>query len=71
LRAEHAIRPAVVTRKVWGGNRRWRGAHAQQTLSIIIRTAHQRHLDPHAALVAMLHACEPIVPPAFQATTAS
>src|SRR5258705_12689366 len=26
-RAEHAIRPAVVTRKVWGGNRTWRGAH--------------------------------------------
>jgi transposase len=24
-RAEHAIRPAVVTRKVWGGNRTWRG----------------------------------------------
>src|SRR4051794_9234867 len=22
-RAEHAIRPAVVTRKVWGGNRTW------------------------------------------------
>ena len=70
-RAEHAIRPAVVTRKVWGGNRTWRGAHAQQTLGSIIRTAHQRHLDPHAVLVSMLHAREPIVPPAFQATTAN
>jgi len=56
---------------VWGGNRTWRGAHAQQTLGSIIRTAHQRHLDPHAVLVSMLHAREPIVPPAFQATTAN
>jgi transposase len=70
-RPEHAIRAAVVTRKVWGGNRTWRGAHAQQTLGSIIRTAHQRHLDPHAVLVSMLHAREPIVPPAFQATTAN
>jgi transposase len=70
-RAEHAIRPAVVTRKVWGGNRTWRGAHAQQTLGSIIRTAHQRHLNPHAVLVSMLHDREPIVPPVFQATTAN
>lgn len=70
-RAEHAIRPAVVTRKVWGGNRTWRGAHAQQTLGSIIRTAHQRHLNPHAVLVSMLHVREPIVPPVFQATTAN
>ena len=25
---EQAIRPAVVNRKVWGGNRTWAGAHA-------------------------------------------
>jgi transposase len=36
-RAEHAIRPAVVTRKVWGGNRTWRGADAQQTLGREVR----------------------------------
>jgi transposase len=69
-RAEQAIRPAVVTRKVWGGNRTWRGADAQQMLSSVIRTAHQRHLNPHAVLVSMLHAREPIVTPAFQATAA-
>ena len=28
-RAEQAIRPAVVTRKVCGGNRSWQGAAAQ------------------------------------------
>jgi len=66
------IRPAVVTRNVSGGNRTWRGAHAQQTLGSIIRTAHQRHLNPHTVLVSMLHAArEPIVPPVFQATTAN
>jgi transposase len=27
---EQAIRPAVVNRKVWGGNRTWVGAHAQE-----------------------------------------
>jgi transposase len=68
-RAEHAIRPAVVTRKVWGGNRTWRGADAQQTLGSVIRTAHQRHLNPHALLVSMLHAREAIVPLELQAAT--
>ena len=36
---------------MWGGNRTWRGADAQQTLGSVIRTAHQRHLNPHALLV--------------------
>ena len=53
-RAEQAIRPAVVTRKVWGGNRTWSGADAQQTLASVIRTAQQSHLDPHALLASML-----------------
>ena len=65
-RAEQAIRPAVVTRKVWGGNRSWRGAHAQQTLTSVIRTAQQRHLNPHAVLVSMLQARQPTVPRALR-----
>ena len=65
-RAEQAIRPAVVTRKVWGGNRSWRGAHAQQTLTSVIRTAQQRHLNPHAVLVSMLQARRPTVPRALR-----
>lgn len=44
--AERAIRPAVVNRKVWGGNRTWIGAHAQTTLMSIIQTAKQRALEP-------------------------
>ena len=60
-RAEHAIRPAVVTRKVCGGNRSWRGADTQQTLASVLRTAQQRHLNPHAVLTALLHARTPHV----------
>ena len=45
-RAEQAIRPAVVTRKICGGNRSWRGADAQHILTSLIRTATQRQLDP-------------------------
>src|SRR5262249_2310443 len=45
-RAEQALRPAVVTRKMCGGgNRSRRGADTQQILTSILRTAHQRGLD--------------------------
>ena len=44
---EQAIRPAVVTRKVCGGNRTRRGAETQQVLASVARTVHQRHLDLH------------------------
>jgi transposase len=47
---EQAIRPAVVNRKVWGGNRTDRGAAAQSTLSTIVLTALQRALNPLAWL---------------------
>jgi transposase len=36
--AEQAIRPAVVNRKVWGGNRTWAGAHAQEVLMSVLGT---------------------------------
>lgn len=36
--AEQAIRPAVVNRKVWGGNRTWAGAQAQGVLLSIMET---------------------------------
>jgi transposase len=44
-RAEHALRPAVVTRKVCGGNRSPRGARTQQVLASVLRTIQQRQLD--------------------------
>lgn len=67
-RAEHALRPAVVTRKMCGGgNRTTRGAHTQQVLASILRTAQQRGLDATAVLVAALQAPRPIALDAFQA----
>jgi transposase len=67
-RAEQAIRPAVVTRKVWGGNRTWSGADAQQTLATVIRTAQQRRLNPHVLLVSMLQSPAPLIPLELQST---
>jgi transposase len=43
-RAEQAIRPAVVNRKVWGGNRTPAGAEAQSILMSVLRTATQQGL---------------------------
>ena len=54
-RAEQAIRPAVVQRKVSGGNRTWRGAHTQHVLATVCRTSTQRHLNPLPVLVDLLH----------------
>ena len=64
-RAEQAIRPAVVTRKVCGGNRTRRGADTQQVLASVVRTARQRNLDPRALITTMLCAPEPVVPEAL------
>ena len=41
-RAEQALRPAVVNRKVWGGNPTWAGAQAQAILMSVLRTCAQR-----------------------------
>ena len=60
-RAEHALRPAVVNRKVCGGNRSARGAHTQQVLSSVLRTAQQRQLDASEGLVDLLRAPQPTV----------
>jgi transposase len=35
---EQAIRPAVVNRKVWGGNRTWAGARAQEVVMSVLQT---------------------------------
>ena len=67
-RAEQAIRPAVVTRKMCGGgNRTWQGAETQQILASILRTASQRGLGPSDLLVQMLRSPIPIVPAGLQA----
>jgi transposase len=40
--AEQAIRPAVVNRKVWGGNRTWVGAKAQSVLMSVLETCRRQ-----------------------------
>lgn len=44
-RAEQALRPAVVNRKVWGGNRTPAGSHAQAILTSILQTCRQQGRD--------------------------
>jgi transposase len=53
-RAEHALRPAVVTRKVCGGNRSVRGARTQEVLLSVLRTLQQRRLDAATTFVDLL-----------------
>jgi transposase len=60
-RAEHAIRPAVVCRKAWGGNRTWAGAETWQVLSSILATAHLQQHDPVGLLVPLLYAPGPVL----------
>jgi transposase len=70
-RAEHALRPAVITRKTCGGgNRTARGAHSQQVLASVLRTADQRGLDATDVLVTLLTAPAPTVPPALRTAAA-
>ena len=45
-RAEQALRPAIVNRESWGGNRTDRGARTQQSTMSVIRTARRQNIDP-------------------------
>lgn len=60
-RAEQAIRPAVVNRKVWGGNRTDNGANAQQILMSVVVTCHQNNIDPLDFISKALRATEPVL----------
>lgn len=59
--AEQAIRPAVVNRKVWGGNRTWRGARTQQIVASLLRTCRQQRRDVRDVLTPLLCSPVPIV----------
>jgi transposase len=60
-RAEQAIRPAVVSRKQWGGNATWEGAWCWQVLASVLATAHLQQRDPVAILVGLLRVPGPAV----------
>ena len=64
-RAERAIRPAVVTRKVCGGNRTRKGADTQQVLASVVRTARQRKLALPDLIATMPCSPKPVVPEAL------
>jgi transposase len=58
-RAEQAIRPMVVARKVWGGNRTEKGAHTQSVLVSILQTCRQQLRPATEFLQKMLHLPKP------------
>lgn len=62
-RAEQALRPAVVNRKVWGGNRTSAGARTQEVLASLLRTCHQQARDPTPILIELLRSASPVVAP--------
>lgn len=64
-RGEQAIRPAVVNRKVWGGNRTWRGASTQGTIMSVLRTAAQQGVDAIDYLSRFARAPDPTVTALF------
>lgn len=66
-RAEQALRPAVVNRKVWGGNRTWAGARAQSAVMSVLHTARLRGTDSMHFLSRLLCAAgtqQPLLVPA-------
>lgn len=52
--AERALRPAVVARKTWGGNRTHNGARTQQILASILRTCWQQGKDTFLAFTKLM-----------------
>ncbi|MCA1698236.1 MAG: IS66 family transposase [Actinobacteria bacterium] len=70
-RAEQAIRPAVVNRKNWGGNRTPHGAQVQQTLMSVIRTSRQQDVCPIALLADLLRQPRPAPSPMLRLPAAT
>ncbi len=58
-RAEQALRPAIINRKSWGGNRTPNGARTQQITMSVIRTARQQNIDPVELMAAAQRSHQP------------
>lgn len=58
-RAEQAIRPMVVARKVWGGNRTARGAQIQSILVSFLQTCRQQLRPASSLLQSLLCSSQP------------
>lgn len=63
-RAEQSLRPAVVNRKVWGGNRTWSGARSQSAIMSVLRTCGQRSHNAFDFLLDVLCRPQPQIIPA-------
>ena len=59
--AERALRPAVIARNTWGGNRTATGARAQKILMSVVRTCRQQGKDSFDRHIELLRAPAPIV----------
>ena len=57
--AEQAIRPMVVTRKVWGGNRTEKGANTQSVIVSILQTCRQQLRPAVEFIERLLHLPKP------------
>ncbi|MGH3574862.1 MAG: IS66 family transposase [Pseudonocardiaceae bacterium] len=58
-RGETGVRPCVVNRKTWGGNRTWRGAKTQGVITSVIATAAKNGVDAIAYLAARARSPDP------------
>ena len=59
--AERALRPAVVARKTWGGNRTENGAKTQQILISLLTTCRQQRKDSFERITKLFFSPTPIV----------
>jgi len=59
--AERALRPAVVARKTWGGNRTENGAKTQQILISILTTCRQQGKDSFGRITELFRSPIPMV----------
>jgi transposase len=59
-RAEQAIRPMVVTRKTWGGNRTASGSHTQSALASILQTCRQQFRSASDVFQQLLRSPQPL-----------
>ena len=55
------MRPAVIARKTWGGNRSEAGAKTQRTLMSVLRTCYRQGKDSLERIVDLLRSPVPIV----------
>jgi len=58
-KGETGVRPCVVNRKTWGGNRTWRGAKTQGVITSVIATAAKNGVDAIAYLAARARSPDP------------